>query len=247
MLKIYLCAFINPVYLKEAEVSIQSIRTIGNFTGDIYLFTDMEKEANKYSTLTDVKIIRVNCPSINFSACYRAMIFNHVPMSTDDVFLYLDTDIVVVKPIEEPLINKVEDKILVYGYPKRTQVEHSFAGFLTNDTAITSQMAFCSGILLFRASDKIKKCLEDIVKLYSDLIKKKKINDCWEQPALCLKLIEQDLVSVALNDYVYEERAKPSTGYDTFIFNHFCGMRSGSRSTHMREVWKTALAKQSTP
>lgn len=227
MLKIYLCAFLSTIYLEEAKVCIESIRTHGDFKGTIYLFTDMDV------FIKDVEVIKTKCASVNLSASYRTRLFDHLKdLSDNDVFLYLDTDIIVLKPL--PTFDDIDNKIHVYGYPKRTQKEHSFAGFITNDINYTSQTAICSGILLFRPSLMVKKVFDDIYKLYIDLINKGKINACWEQPALCYVLIEQDMFNISLTDYVYEERTKNKIS-DNHIFNHFCGMRGDSRYNNMKK------------
>jgi hypothetical protein len=230
MLKIYLCAFLNKIYIEEAKVCIESIRTNGCFKGTIYLFTDMDV------FIEGVEIIKTTCASIQLSACYRTRLFDHIKdISKDDIFLYLDTDIVVLKPL--PSFDHIGDKIHVYGYPSRRQKEPSFSGFITDDINYTSQTAICSGILLFRPSPKVKKVFDDIYKLYMDLIKKNKINACWEQPALCYILIEQDMYDISLSEYVYEERTK-SKITDLQVFNHFCGMGGDSRYNNMKKYLK---------
>ena len=230
MLKIYLCAFLNKIYLEEAKVCIESLRTNGCFNGTIYLFTDMDV------SIEGVEIIKTKCDSVQLSASYRTRLFEHITeISNDDIFLYLDTDIIVLKPL--PSFDNITDKIHVYGYPSKNQKEHSFVGFLTSDINYTSQTAICSGILLFRPSISVKKVFDDTYKLYMDLIKKNKVNSCWEQPALCYVLIEQEMYDISLTDYVYEERTKSKIS-DFHIFNHFCGMRGDSRYNNMKKYLK---------
>jgi len=226
MLKIYLCAFINRHYIEEAKVCIQSLRKNGQFTGPIYLFTDMDV------CIDGVEIMKVKCESVSLSASYRTRVFDYIKdFSSDDIFLYLDTDIVILKPL--PSFNSIGDKIQVYGYPLRTQNDPAFSGFITSNTKFTSKIAMSSGILLFRPSIKVKKVFDDTYTLYTRLIQQKKINGCWEQPALCFMLIEQDMYEVSLNDYVYEERTKNTIG-DSHVFNHFCGLRGITRYIDMK-------------
>jgi hypothetical protein len=230
MLKVYLCAFLNNVYIEEAKICIESLRKTGRFTGPIYLFTDKDISIN------GVEIIKVKCESIPLSASFRTRLFEHVKdFNSDDIFLYLDTDIVLLKPL--PSYDLIGDKINVYGYPLRTQAETSFSGFLTNDSNYTSKTAICSGILLFRPSPKVKKVFDDTYKLYTELILKKKINGCWEQPALCLILIKEDMYDISLTDFVYEERTKTKI-QSSHIFNHFCSLRSNKRYEQMKNIFK---------
>jgi lipopolysaccharide biosynthesis glycosyltransferase len=231
VLKIYLCAFINNKYIEEAKVCIQSIRQNGLFNGEIYLFTDMNVVVND----ENVHIIKVNCKTVELSAVYRTRLFEHLDInkfSEDDIILYLDSDIVVMKPI--PSFEFITDKIHVYGYPSRKQKEGSFAGFITSEPKYVNYVAFCSGILLFRPSNKIKQVFDEIYSLYLELINKNKINPCWEQPALCYKLIEHEIVCIDLNDLVYEERTK-GVIEDGHVFNHLCGMRSCDRVNLMKK------------
>ena len=227
MLKVYLCAFINTAYLEEAKICIQSLRTNGRFDGPIYLFTDMDVSINGVTT------IKVKCNNVKLSASYRTRLFEHMKdFSSDDIFLYLDTDIVVMKPL--PSFDSIDYKIHVYGYPNRKQGDSGFAGFITNDITYTSKQAICSGILLFRPSEKAKNVFDETYKLYLELISKNKINDCWEQPALCFTLIQKDMCEISLTNYVYEERTHGKIA-DSHIFNHFCGMRGSSRYVGMKK------------
>ena len=227
MLIVYLCAFLNRKYIEEAKVCIESLRTNGSFKGRIYLFTDIN------ISIEGVTVIKAICKSVELSASYRTRLFEHIKdFSADDIFLYLDTDIVVLKPL--PSFDSIGDKIEVYGYSSRTQKDDSFSGFITDDITYTSKPGMSSGILLFRPSMNVKKVFDDTYKLYKDLIKKRKINGCWEQPALCFTLIEQDMYNISLNDYVYEERTMGKID-SSHIFNHFCGLRGNSRYKNMKK------------
>jgi quinolinate synthase len=42
----------------------------------------------------------------------------------------------------------------------------------------------------------------------ADMATAAQVNNCWEQPALCFILIEQDMYDISLNDFIYEERNK---------------------------------------
>ena len=52
MLKVYLCAFKNKIYIEEAKICIESLLINRRFTGPIYLFTDIDVSIN------GVKIIK---------------------------------------------------------------------------------------------------------------------------------------------------------------------------------------------
>lgn len=243
MLRIYLCALKNKIYLEEALVCIESLRTNGQFKGIIYLFTDMD------IYLDDVEIIKVKCESVPLSAGFRLRVFDYISeYDHNDVFLYLDTDIVALKPI--PSFEYIGDKIQLYGYSDRSQTYGSFAGFIVNNTSDKKKIkdlkgqshkvrkipGMCSGILLFRPSDKVFSVFKKTCKLYSKLIKKNRINCCWEQPALNYILIKHDMYEISLSDYVFEERTLPFKSItDLHVFNHFCGGREPDRSSRMKK------------
>ena len=222
-----MCAFLNKNYIEEAKICIESIRKNGLFTGPIYLFTDLDVD------IENVVIIKATCETIPLSSSFRTRVFEYIKdYSVDDTFLYLDTDIVVLKPIPDLIVT---DKIHVYGYPKRKQNESSFSGFLTRDKKFTSETAFSAGILLFKPSEKVKKVFDDTYNLYLSLLQKKRINSCWEQPALCFILIQENMHDISLNDYVYEQRTK-SKVLDSHVFNHFCALRGPKRQLSMKKV-----------
>lgn len=256
MLKIYLCAFLKQEYIEEAKICIKSIRKYGCFTGKIYLFTDLDVY------IEDVIIIKKQCSSVYLSASFRTRLFeNLTDISKNDIFLYLDTDIIVMNPI--PSFDNIGYKIQVYGYPNRTQKHRCFSGSITNDRKFTTKNAICSGILLFRANDKVKKVFDETYALYLELIKKDKINSCWEQPSLCYKMIEHDMYIMTLNDFVFEEREKFKIDKiskndkttkniknnkksitnlsKNIIFNHFCGLRGQTRYKSMEKYLHNPL------
>ncbi len=234
MLRIYLCAFIDRFYLEEAKICIRSLRENGKFTGHIYVFTDLD------CTIEGVTVIKTPCTSIALSASFRTRLFEYVEdFAAHDIFLYLDTDVIVLKPL--PTFESIDNKIHVYGYPTRRQREVSFAGFLTDDPKYITKTAISSGILLFRPSDAVRRVFDQTYEMYMSLIKRKKINLCWEQPALCYVLIQEDMMAMTLNDMVFEERTrtKGNTINETHVFNHFCGMRGKERHVRMRQYLET--------
>ena len=115
MLKIYICACKNKFYLKEAKICIDSIRKNGQFNGLIYLLTDIPQFIKELEfNLTNLEVIKVNCKTNKLSAALRTQIFNYIEnYDHNDIFLYLDTDIVIVKPL--PTFDYIDDKYESYG------------------------------------------------------------------------------------------------------------------------------------
>lgn len=226
---IYICAFKNMDYIEEAKVCIESIKTKGKFKGTIYLFTDMDV------SIENVSVIKTQVDSVPLSASYRLRFFEHIKLDdipSNEIVMYLDTDIVALKEI--PSFDNINDKINVYGYPDRTQEGVSFAGHITNDKQFTEKTAICSGILLFKPSQKVKEVFDDAYNLYVNLIQKRRVHACWEQPALCYTMTKFDMCEVSLNDYVYEERSNYVN--ENATFNHFCAFRGKDRYIKMKNL-----------
>jgi hypothetical protein len=226
MLTVYLCAFINKAYIEEAKVCIASLRTNGRFFGPIYLFTNLD------TTIESVNVIKVDCDSVPQSAGFKTRIFNYLPIDSSSIFLYLDTDIVVLKPL--PSFDEVGSKVHLYGYPSKTQNHYHYCGFLTNDPNYTKEVAINTGILLYRPSLKIKEIFDEADALYTSLVKSNKVNCVWEQPSLSLVLIKHNMHDVTLTELVYEERWGSGIT-SNHLFNHFCGERDATRSTKMKK------------
>lgn len=225
-LKVYLCAFKNQHYLEEAKLCITSLRSKGCFTGPIYLFTDMDCD------IREAHVIKVECDSVYLSSSFKTRIFEYLGYDDGDIFLYLDTDIIVFKPL--PTFETISNKIQVYGYEGRTQEAESFCGFIVSDTDYITKPAINTGILLFRPSAEVKYVFDAAYDLYCKLIKEDKVNLCWEQPALCYEMIKNDMMEISLTDLVYENRTGKNI-LDTMVFNHFCGLRGIHRQSIMIE------------
>ncbi len=227
---IYLCAFIHPRYIEQAKICIRSIREKGQFTGKIYLFTDQEV------SIENVDIIKTNIESRELSASFRLRIFEYISLQTiptNEVLLYLDTDIVIINKI--PSFNDINHKIHLYGYPSKTQISHSGAGFITIDSHYTSKTEICSGILLFKPSTLVKKVFDEAYSLYNFLLSDNIINEYWEQPALSYIMTAYDMDEVSLNRFVHEIGDDTMINKDT-IFIHYCGIRNSSLCKMMKNM-----------
>jgi lipopolysaccharide biosynthesis glycosyltransferase len=193
------------------------------FKGEIYLITDKDVH------IENVNVVKYFVNSVEECASVRLLIFNYIPFQQSDLILYIDTDIVICKPIPECIYNYDSSKVAVYGYSDRTQQCDSFAGFLTEDLSILNKPSFCTGILLFKPSEQIKDVFNETHEYYKKLLQIGKVNSAWEQPSICLKLTEHELVNVCLSDIVYEARNRfQFPPQDTTVFIHFCGGRDSN-------------------
>lgn len=225
-MKVVYCAFNKTHYLEEAFISIESLRKKGKFLGDIYLITNLNVNQQIIKLFNLRIIFTKKFDSVELSAGARLKIPELIPLDIDEICMYLDTDIIILK--ELPNFN-VKEKLLVYGYPQRTQEDKSFAGLLTKNKNIINQPSINTGILIFK-NNQINRIIffESWEYYLSDIKNNVKISKKWEQPYLCLKLCEYKNYEHKLNEIVGEERY-PETINDKTVFNHFCTLRGENR------------------
>lgn len=233
--KIYTCAFRSNIYIDEAKLCIEALRKNGKFQGEIFLLTDLNVN------ISGVNVIKAECRSISDSAAFRLKIFDYVKFHQDDIVIYMDTDVVTLKRLPNFTIH--DNKVHVYGYngehfPKRKQIEKSFAGHITNDVNIVNMYPFCTGILVFKPSKNIESLFKEAYQLFEYHEKMNNINDCWEQPMLNLVLARNDMYEISLNEFVHEQRTNKAIR-DSVVFNHLCGMRGPSRRNIMSSYIKS--------
>lgn len=252
-LRIVVCAFLCPEYLDEAHLCIESIRSLGKFTGRIDMLTDLDIAIK----MKDVHYHVVpNVGSATQAAGYRLRMLDVLDWNNGDIFMYVDTDVLCMHDMSAFIhhADSIDTKLHVYGYkdnalPRRTQKEGSFAGHLTKDPLITNQVGWCTGILLFRPSSTIQTFFQKALDAYQTCIASKKVSSVWEQPALCLVFCQHRYYETSLDPFVMEQRyyipkhkklAKPPGSHA--VFNHYCGLRGAERKTMMRTELDRLLA-----
>lgn len=228
-LKIVLVAFGRP-YLDEALLCLKTIRNNGEFNGEVYIITNVFETTIEHAVKIYINEYKYSADNIIGSG-FKLKILDLIPYEENDVFLYLDSDILVLKKIELP---DPKDKVCVYGYPGRILEEISFAGFITDDPKIIHQPAFCSGIFLFRPTKEIKETFKNTWNDYEKNYYNKNFNGCWEQPFLTYHLTKDKLSNICLNDFVYEERSNVEKN-EKNMFNHLCGLRGIERKRIMKK------------
>lgn len=234
-LHIIQCCFFKDNYYKEAILSIKSIRNNGKFNGKISLICDklVINHASIFHDLNvNIKIVD-DCKNIASSSGYRLKMIDTLNLQYNENILYLDTDIMILKPI---ILPKLNNKVNGYGPSNTTQNTKSYAGLLTKDHNILKMPALNAGILYFNPNNKIHTCFKNA---WNNLQKNiKKVTDVWEQPYLNLELCKNNLYTLSLNDIVFEERwikEKNMLCKDNYIFNHFCGLRGDTRKIKMEK------------
>lgn len=246
ILRIVFCCFSHDDFLQEAFISIESLRCIGKFKGNITLVTEFTNVQNK---MIDDIIIVETPTNKDLGPATRLRILDLINYNSNDVILYLDTDVLCVGEMDFfiEFSKTIDNNLHVYGYEEtcRIQKEKTFAARRTNDESILDQVAWCSGILLFRPSIIIKESFQKAYSHYKNHLKTYGYDGMWEQPSLCIIFCENRKYKTSLDPFVYEERVlhnflkgkSPSLHPNiNHIFNHFCGLRGSDRNKKMRKI-----------
>ena len=255
ILRIVFCCFSHDDFLQEAFISIESLRCIGKFKGNITLVTEFTNVQNK---MIDDIIIVETPTNKDLGPATRLRILDLINYNSNDVILYLDTDVLCVGEMDffVEFCKTIDDDLQVYGYEEtsRKQSGKTFALRYTNDKSILDQVAWCSGILLFRPSIIIKETFQKAYTHYENHLKTCGDDDMWEQPSLCLKFCENRRYKTTLDPFVYEERMShtnfqgksPSLHPNINpVFNHFFGSRGPDRNKNMRKILNSLIKQMS--
>jgi len=235
-LRIVLCAFFKQTYIEQAKLSIKSIRKNGNFNGQIDLITNID------CNIDGVNVIKVNdCKDINDAFAYRLKMLDILDWKENDTFLYLDTDIIVMKRLSNLKYNNEKVNVYTHKTAPKNQDNNWYAGLLTKDPKILKQKPFCSGIMLFKPSNNIKEIFKEIWNFFQNdkkyNIKNLKYGD---QPYINYKLCQHNLYDISLNNVVFDERTKYNNLKlninNSHIFNHFCGYK-GNDVIHLMKKY----------
>lgn len=246
-IRIVMCCFINRNYMEEAKVAIESLRKVGKFEGRISVITDFPEFCVED---VDVHVVPP-VERVELAAGYRLKMLDMLEWTPDDIFLYLDTDILCVQNMQRFIHHAltIDDKLHVYGYNDigLTQDTHPYpeyyAGSLTTDPRICNQPAWCSGILLFHPSDHILEAFRHTHASFTEFVSRtKEPIKSWEQRFLCRTFCDNECYAITLNPFVSEEsykmpdhrkHTKPPGIHATF--HHFNGYRSNRRANMMNE------------
>lgn len=229
------CAFNNPNYLNEVYYSIKSLQENGCYRGKITLLTNLDFEKQKKELNINV-IYETEFYTMELSAGAKLKILEKVKLKKNELCMYLDTDVIIMKKL--PDFSSITNNFWVYGYPHRTQRDKSFAGLICNDEYILRQESINTGILIFRNTELAKIVFRNAWNNYlKDINANIKISKKWEQPYLCYELCKLKLYNNILNDIVGEER-DPESITNNIIFNHLCTLRGSYRVDLMKKYIK---------
>jgi len=185
---IYITTFYKTEYADMCLLLLESIKKYyNNDTFELYIFVDNITN-NIISTYLDntkinftYKIIKCdNIKNVVCAAAYRMFIFDYIKPNTFNKILYLDTDILINKSLDDIFNITIDNKIhaVMEGgqipYHCLYHTSEEFEKHKTND-------CFSSGILLFDSS--LKQYFENVKKLFSNCITNGiQIGCCIDQP-----------------------------------------------------------------
>lgn len=210
MFLIYSCIFGDKSYLKIFELLLKSLALFGNINKNItYLVYCSFEFKNKIEELFNIFDIShfIECVEIEEifdMAAYRLNIFNFKNINLFSKILYLDTDVLIIKDINEIFNMNIENKLYVKKEWTTKYKEHGSILFKENNPNVDS---FCSGVMFFNNCNEIKYLFSEIIK---HIDKDKKENNLkiiptgLEQPYIVYNSINNNLYNNEsdINNYV---------------------------------------------
>ena len=219
---------VGDTFVQEALVAIRSLQELAKVTATIHVFTD---DALLFAG-TNVEVHKVSSMPAAEAAGLRLRIPDLLHLQVGDDVVYMDPDIVALH--ELPPVDWNSGKVHVYGYPHRTQREPSFAGFISQDDIILNQVAFNSGLLMFRFTEEIQEAFREASLAYATFLNSGRALCCWEQPFVNEVLCRRNLACRCLTPFVWELRNLTGRT-DAHVLVHGCGRR-GERLQELTEL-----------
>jgi O-methyltransferase len=239
---IYICVFHQKSYINLLELLVNSIEENSGdlINTDILILTTSDFLPNikeKINNVFNVKyMILDNLTTLFQAGCARLNIFSYENIDKYEKILYLDTDILVAKSLNNLFDLEISsDKI--YALEEGT-IEHDYHGgqFFNESKDLRSKnlTAFTSGILFFKNTNAIKDLFVSINQHIQDYIYEKHnpIPICLDQPFIIYNAIIQNKYdNQILKDYVQNKHDNILT--DKVIY-HFPGGPGNYESKYER-------------
>lgn len=211
---IYMCIFYNKKYIELLKLLLLSLKNFGKIDDNVdliiltneYFKNEIEEICNSIK-IASYKVVVLNMNSVEESKWARFSIFDVI---NDDIYkyskiLYLDTDVIVQKDINEIFKYELEDKL--YARDQGNISGEYYGSLLFNEWFENGNgkdmdkktQSFCSGVLLFKPC----KTIEELFKITLEHIinyKKtgKKFGSCIDQPFLNFNTIIRNLHDINL-------------------------------------------------
>lgn len=223
---IFITVFNNINYVNMLYKLLESINVFGNLSEqtDIVIYTNTEfaKLIKTSEFFTDKIKLELSDEKNNVdSACKaRLDLFNLESVKSYDKILYLDTDILVKRPIEPIFEVITEDILYVLEEGVIYHDSDSWGNTLFGDEIqlYEDKSAFTSGILLFKNCEKIKWLFE---KVNEDMILRPYLFACADQPYIIYNAFKYKMYNNKdLKNYVANHNYN---GFNDIIVHHFPG------------------------
>ncbi len=227
-------------------LSLQSIRRVSGFDGDVLLFTDFDRDIESLNKL-QVKRVVVPAGAIEDPRNFRIYMHQYYDFAQHETILYMDFDILVLKGLA-PVFRKIESNHVYFCYaPKQPWDNYDAFGaneyiakYMKSPIVSASPTGICSGVFGIK-SRKLKSMLKSWEKV---LAKTPSNND---QHAFNSLLVKQGYPCRPLpNEWFEYPMQKPDArelrSRDHFIFYHYNPVPNHMKLARMSEDFILASA-----
>ena len=171
---LFVCVFMNEKYLKLLYLWLESVSLYGNLNENtdiiIYTSTDFANKIKRTELFFDKIKFQINDEYNNLdNVCKsRLDLFDFSIISNYEKILYTDIDVIIINDVNE-IFNKCTNDVIYAKKESTIDNGYDFYGksFFQRDGNMheiykDDMSAFCSGVLLFKNCDLIKKLFSEI-------------------------------------------------------------------------------------
>lgn len=243
---VYYCSFGRPEGFECLKMSISSLREYGKYSGEIKIFTEKDHEyikdflpngtfdnigIEKYTALDNVDYMSARFDTESLSS-----------LSEYQPILYMDTDIIVKKPIEIVLNSILSDTIhQLQVFKEVDDITHDiyWGNELFDDDLASKKpnFGFSTGIIGFKNYQEVSeffKTIREIIFRQSTIWGTRQIIRCFDQPVANYVLgkfasLGSELLSSTVINFDMKYNSSPDDKYQSYVDNinevvvHFAG------------------------
>lgn len=230
---VYTCVFYDPDFILLLDILLHSISNTckANCNFDVLVFTQPSFQT-KIKQITEsinfrVHLCILNCDDIVEAKSARLKIFDWPLIKNYKTILYLDTDIVVGKQLNDIFNHRLDT--LLYAQEEGPIESQYLGGKLFDFTVIDkTTRGFNSGVLLFPNSINIKFLFMDIYKHIIDYNKKHPLIGHVDQQFINYHTIPKGLHNIDL----MSNYCTNSPSLQVKMFNHFAGSHGNTMNKY---------------
>ncbi len=232
---IYCCSFGRDEAFESLEMTVESLRRFAGYDGDIKVLTerDPEEVRRRYASLRDEKVGLVPYVPLDLIdyMSSRFDIGNYEEFQQYQPILYLDTDIIVGRSVDDLFLNIIRDPAsAVYVYVEtRAPAEANYWGkelFDNDPFSVMPDYGFSTGVMAFRTldgADSFLKAVRQVIFRQSRELGSRLHLRCYDQPVANYVLAKMGCSTDAqlLNRFVVNFDMKmnhvDTAGYDAYV------------------------------